>query len=115
VGPVRALGLDLEQGGPLGEALVTTICRNDELGALAGSPPPGSDWPKLFFAMKEAAYKAWFPLRRRPLEFHGMRVTVDAAARSFRAEVLEEPDLPISGRFGWDDALVFAGAVIRER
>ena len=115
---LQSLGLDVEQAGPLGDDIIATICRPDELAALSSLPAPApSDWPRLLFAMREAAYKAWYPVTRRMLAFHDMRVTVDAAARSYEAEVLEAPvaGLSIAGRYGWDDRFVYAGAVIGHR
>jgi 4'-phosphopantetheinyl transferase EntD len=116
VGPaLRSLGLDVEQAGPLGADIVTAICRPDELVTLGSlAPPVPSDWPRLVFAMKEAAYKAWYPVTRRVLDFPEMRISVDAAARSYSAEVMEAPmpGLSIAGRFGWDGQFVYAGAVL---
>jgi 4'-phosphopantetheinyl transferase EntD len=67
--------------------------------------------------MKEAAYKAWYPVTRRPLEFHEMRIEMDVGPRSYEAEVVEAPvpGLSITGRFGWGERLVYAGAVLSAR
>ncbi|HEX5632292.1 MAG TPA: 4'-phosphopantetheinyl transferase superfamily protein [Gemmatimonadales bacterium] len=118
-----AIGLDIEEAGPLAPEIVGTVCRPDELAALAGSAPPApSDWPKLLFAAKESAYKAWFPVTRAPLEFRHMVLAVDAAGRRFRARVEHEAaralvagGLALEGRFGWDPSLVAAGAVLVRR
>lgn len=110
-----SVGLDVEQAGPLGDDIVAEICRTDEL-AMVGSlaPPAPSDWPRLFFAMKEAAFKAWFPVTRQMLAFHDMRIVVDAPGRTYRAEVLYEPAsvLRVTGCFNWDGQYVAAGAVL---
>jgi 4'-phosphopantetheinyl transferase EntD len=118
-----AVGLDIEEAGPLAPEIVHTVCRDDELAALAASAPPTpSDWPKLLFAAKESAYKAWFPVTRTPLEFRHMVLRVDAAARRFRAHVEHEAarelvagGLVLEGRFAWDPSLVAAGAVLVRR
>jgi 4'-phosphopantetheinyl transferase EntD len=115
LGTIRGVGLDLERAGPLGDELVGTICRPDEVMALATvPPPPGADWPKLLFVIKEAAYKAWYPVVRRPLEFHEMRVALDPRSGQFQADVPGQPmpGLSLAGRFGWDENLVCAGAVL---
>jgi 4'-phosphopantetheinyl transferase EntD len=116
-----AIGLDVERAGPLGDDIVREICRDEELDALRGlEQPEPSDWPKLLFAVKEAGYKAWFPLTRTPLDFHSMHVTVDPRARRFTATVhhaatahLSDAPWALEGRFGWNAHLVLAGAVIR--
>jgi 4'-phosphopantetheinyl transferase EntD len=120
---VRAIGLDVERAGPLGDDIVREICRDDELASLATAPPPRpSDWPRLLFAIKEAGYKAWFPLTRTPLAFHVMQVRLDPAAHTFVAAVhhaaaarLGGAPWVLEGRFGWNDEVVTAGAVLRDR
>ena len=120
-GDLLAIGLDVERAGPLGDDIVGEICRPDELDALRSTTSPlPSDWPKLFFAIKEASYKAWFPRTRTPLEFHAMHVTLDPSARRFTATVhhaaaahLAEAPWVLEGRFDWDDEVVLAGALIR--
>jgi len=112
---VQSVGLDVEQAGTLGDDIVTAICRPEELDALAEVPSPlPSDWPRLVFALKEAVYKALYPVTRRVLDFHDVRVDVAVPLRSFSAEVLDRsvPDLQIAGRFTWDDGHVAAGAVL---
>jgi 4'-phosphopantetheinyl transferase EntD len=116
---LAGLGLDLEGAGPLPPETVATICRPDELAALAALPPPSpSDWPKLLFAAKEAAYKAWFPRARVPLGFHEMSIDVDASGRAFRARVRAAAPggaVALEGRLAWDGGLVAAGAVALRR
>ena len=112
---VQSVGLDVEQAGPLGDDIISTICRPEELDALAQELTPlPSDWPRLVFAMKEAAYKALYPATRRMLAFHDVRVAVSAPMRSFSAEVLDQRDagLMVAGHFTWDDGYVAAGAVL---
>ncbi len=112
---LRCVGLDVEQAGPLGDDIRDAICRPDELDAMAELPPPlPSDWPRLLFAMKEAAFKAWYPVSRRMLDFHDMRIAVDVAARTYVGDVLDgpEPGLQLRGRFAWSDRYVAAGAIL---
>ena len=110
-----SVGIDVEEAGPLGDEIIDAICRREELEALAHLPAPlPSDWPRLVFAMKEAAYKALFPVTRRVLTFHDVRVDVNPSLRSYRAEVLAQvlPEVQVAGRFSWDENHVAAGAVL---
>lgn len=112
---VLSVGIDVELAGPLGDDIVDAICRPEELLALGNVPPPRpSDWPRLVFAMKEAAYKALYPVTRRVLTFHDVRVEVNVPRRSYRAEVLDQPadGVQLEGRFAWDNDFVAAGAVL---
>jgi 4'-phosphopantetheinyl transferase EntD len=109
---LQCVGLDVEEAGPLGDDIVSTICRDDELDALRHIPAPlPSDWPRLLFAVKEAAYKAWFPVSRREISFQQMRVTLDAAERRYAAKV-DGDSARIRGRLAWDELHVAAGAVL---
>lgn len=110
-GGVASIGLDVEQAGPLEAEVVETICRAEELRELADAAPLPSDWPRLIFAMKEAAYKAWYPLARREIAFQQMRVRVDVSGRSYEA-VVDGESARISGKFAWDDLHVAAGSVL---
>jgi len=119
-GPILGLGLDVERAGPLGDDLIAEICRPDELARFAELAPHPVDWPKQLFTIKEAAYKAWFPRTRTPLEFHAMQVSLDADARRFSATVrhaatarLGDAPWVLEGRFGWNEELLVAGAVLR--
>jgi 4'-phosphopantetheinyl transferase EntD len=114
-GELLSVGIDVEEAGLLGADIIDAVCRPDELAALTGTPAPSpSDWPRLLFAMKEAAYKALYPITRRMLTFHDMRIAVTVDSKSFRAEVLHEPvaRLQVGGRFGWNEHHVAAGAVV---
>ena len=64
--------------------------------------------------MKEAAYKALYPVTRRVLTFHDMRLDVNVPLHSYRAEVLTQQanGFQIAGRFTWDGVYVAAGAVL---
>lgn len=113
----NSVGLDVEKAGSLSAEVAAEICRPGEVDLFAGEAPLPSDWPRLLFAIKEAAFKAWYPVTRRMLAFHDMLITPDIELNSFRAEVLSAPveGLSIAGRFGWNDAFVFAGAVLARR
>lgn len=126
--PLLGLGLDVEGAAPLGDDLVPRICLAEELAALAHTLAPPAGWPKVLFAVKEAAYKAWYPLTRVMLDFPDMRVALDPAGRftaSVRLEGAVQAALDargvdargyrIEGRFAWGGEHVAAGAVLVSR
>jgi 4'-phosphopantetheinyl transferase EntD len=84
---VASLGIDVEGAGLLEDALVREICRADELAHLRSMATPPSGWPKLLFVVKEAVYKAWYPVTHIPLEFHQVELTIDPALRRFSASI----------------------------
>ncbi len=113
------LGLDVEGDAPLEPSLVPRICSPQELECFGRlPPPPAADWPKLAFSLKEAAYKAYFPLARTFLGFHDLELEVDAEAGAFAARLLRA-DAPAAagrrrfcGRFGAAAGFVCAGVVL---
>ena len=58
-------------------------------------------WDRLLFCAKEAVFKAWWPLARRPLGFDAAAVTLDAGGR-FEARLTDPGVLPgeVRGRWG---------------
>lgn len=88
---VPALGVDAEPRLPLRAGVLSRIARPEErerLTLLAASHPQLDCWDRLLFSAKEAVFKAWFPDTRTELAFQDVRVTFDAADRTFRATVL---------------------------
>ena len=65
---------------------------------------PEIHWDRLLFCMKEAIYKAWFPLTGRWLGFEDAMVSVAPAEGTFSARLLV-PGPVVAGR----EASVFAG------
>jgi 4'-phosphopantetheinyl transferase EntD len=78
-----AVGIDIEAEAPLAPGLAALICRPDETGEA-----PGLDPVLARFAAKEAFYKAYFPVARRFLDFHDVRV--DLAEGRFVAELVAD-------------------------
>jgi len=112
---LRSVGIDVEEAGPLGADIIDAICLPEELLALERLAAPfPSDWPRLIFAMKEAAYKALYPLTRHMLTFHDARVFIDPLSRGYRFEVLDKtmPGMPVTGCFAWSDDYVAATAIL---
>jgi 4'-phosphopantetheinyl transferase EntD len=84
---VRAIGIDVEPVGPVGDDIARAVLRPEEADLDA----------HLVFTLKEAAYKAWSRLGGDMLDHHDVSVTIDAPAGSielasgavgYRAEVL---------------------------
>jgi 4'-phosphopantetheinyl transferase EntD len=89
-------GLDLEADDPLDDLdVVRVICRDDELASV--SDLSQLDYGKLLFVVKEAAYKSFWPLEQRFLEFQSVRVSIDRAAATFSAEILDDADRSTAG------------------
>jgi 4'-phosphopantetheinyl transferase EntD len=72
---IRAVGIDVEPAELLPPDMLKLIAMPQELRRIADDPLRG----KLLFAVKEAVYKAVYPLDRVFLEFHD--IEVDLAAR----------------------------------
>jgi enterobactin synthetase component D / holo-[acyl-carrier protein] synthase len=90
-GRLTGLGIDAEPNEPLPEGVLETIslpAERDELRVLAAAGG-GVCWDRLLFSAKEALYKAWYPVARRPLWFTGARVSAGPGAGCFQATVLD--------------------------
>lgn len=98
---VVAVGIDAEPDLPLPKGVLSRIALETEHGWLGADPGSGVANPdRLLFSIKESIYKAWYPLAGRWLGFDEASVAIDAAAGTFRAEVLTDGPLSIvEGRF----------------
>lgn len=113
------IGLDAEGAAPLDPRLVERICTPREREAFGHLPtPPAADWPKLAFSLKEAVYKAYFPLARHFLGFHDVELEIDPVAARFQARLLRA-DAPAAagrrqfgGRYAAAGGFVCAGVVL---
>jgi 4'-phosphopantetheinyl transferase EntD len=113
------IGLDVEGDAPLDSRLVERICTPGERKAFVRlAPPPAADWPKLVFSLKEAVYKAYFPLARHFLGFHDVELEIDPAASRFEARLLRA-DAPAAagrrrfpGRYAASGGFVCAGVLL---
>ncbi|MET9543401.1 4'-phosphopantetheinyl transferase superfamily protein, partial [Streptomyces sp. NPDC006553] len=78
VGPADAtvaLGIDAEPAVALRPGVLRRIALPEERTRLTALPSvPGLPWDTLLFCVKEAAYKAWYPLARVPLGFRSAEV-----------------------------------------
>jgi 4'-phosphopantetheinyl transferase EntD len=87
---LRSLGVDAEPDLPLPDGILADIALPEERTQLANltSQAPGPHWDRLLFCVKEAVYKAWFPLAERWLGFEDALVTIDPTTHTFTARLL---------------------------
>lgn len=117
---LAALGVDAEPDLPLPEGVLGKVALPEERAMLLDlMRDPELPWDRLLFCMKEAVYKAWFPLAERWLGFEDASIEIDPAARSFSARLLvpgpqlwdrELRELP--GRWLARDGLVLAAIAL---
>ncbi|WP_202638263.1 4'-phosphopantetheinyl transferase family protein [Bailinhaonella thermotolerans] len=86
---LTAIGIDAEPHAPLPDGVLEAISRPDDRAGLAALPPGQVCWDRLLFCAKEAVYKAWFPLTRRPLGFEDASVDIDPAPEATASEARE--------------------------
>ena len=118
---VAAVGIDAEPNRPLPadvRGLVMGEAERRGLEASTATAPPDVALDRVLFCVKEATYKAWFPLTRRWLGFEDARVVVKPGGR-FEVRLLlerhadEDPGLwSLSGRWGADADVVVAALVV---
>ncbi len=85
VAPTRVaagIGIDAEPSTPLDDDLMALVCRPGEVAS------GDRDAAKVVFCVKEALYKAIFPLTRRFLEFSDVSTTVSLADGTFTARAV---------------------------
>ena len=95
---LAAIGIDAEPNEPLPDGLLRDIAgfeERDQVTKLARRAPR-VHWDRLLFCMKEAAYKAWFPLTGRRLGFDDAVVAVDPGSRVFTVRA-SAPDQSFDG------------------
>ncbi|MBM3963848.1 MAG: 4'-phosphopantetheinyl transferase superfamily protein [Planctomycetes bacterium] len=70
-----SIGIDIETAEPLPSSLVKRIALPEEIGMITDWDK-NIPWSKLLFSVKEAFYKAWFPITKHRLEFHDVIVRI---------------------------------------
>lgn len=85
-----AIGIDAETHEPLPHDVLGTIALQEEARRVTTllRSHPQIHWDRLLFSFKEAVYKAWYPLLRRPLGFHDALIHFGAESRKFEAQIL---------------------------
>ncbi|MDH5490787.1 MAG: 4'-phosphopantetheinyl transferase superfamily protein [Myxococcales bacterium] len=119
-GGLRSVGVDVEMDSDLRPALIDRICTPPERRWLETLPAEARGRVgKLIFSAKECAYKCQYPLSRRYLGFHAMRLRLDLQAHEFSA--FFEFDVPpfregdaLEGRFLRARGLIVTGTTLRE-
>lgn len=113
------LGVDIEEDSPLELNLRQLIMLPDEREHLPSNFMIGSrsvDMAKVVFSIKEAVFKAIFPLTKAPLDFHDVSVAIDLRHARFSVKsLLPIPRFPkqnIEGWIGHDKNHVIAAAMI---
>jgi 4'-phosphopantetheinyl transferase EntD len=78
IGPVFGVGIDAEPHAAVPNVALDLILRDEERARLLmlADASPDLHWDRILFCVKEAVYKAWFPLTRRWLEFADVSTTV---------------------------------------
>jgi 4'-phosphopantetheinyl transferase EntD len=85
---VLAIGIDAEVHAALPLDVLQQVCFDDELLWLKQSPPD-LHWDCLMFSIKEAIFKAWFPLTGRWLGFEDVQITFNPEQETFHARLLQ--------------------------
>lgn len=84
----QKLGLDIEDSAPLEADLWPLVLTPDEIAALGRLPAPARGLAaKRIFGIKEAAYKAQFPLTGAVIGFQALQVTLEADPQARFARV----------------------------
>lgn len=87
---LASIGIDAELHDALPHGVLPVVALPPEVSHLRELTREVSDihWDRLLFSAKESVYKAWFPLAHRWLDFKEAEVSIDPAARTFRARLL---------------------------
>lgn len=114
-----AIGIDAEPDAPLPGGVLEEVVHGRELDLVRSGPLDGdpTDLPRLLFSVKEAVYKAWFPLTGRWLGFEDAEVSIQADA--FRAKLLVEGPIvggarvtEFTGRWARSDGIICTAVVV---
>jgi len=118
-GVIRGIGVDAERAHPLDRASVSLICSPQEREWIRVTAPPDyTDWPKLMFSAKEAAYKCLAPWCKRPLGFRDLEITLQPAEGRFAIRFPGEAPFPhpdsvqLEGRFATSATHVFTAVLL---
>ncbi|MGW6983066.1 4'-phosphopantetheinyl transferase family protein [Streptomyces sp. NPDC054932] len=98
-GALASLGIDAEPNAPLPEGVLDVVSLPEELPQLAelAMSRPDVHGDRLLFCVKEAVYKAWFPLAERWLGFEDVRISFHDGHRFTVTLLVPEP----ADRPGW--------------
>jgi 4'-phosphopantetheinyl transferase EntD len=100
-----SIGIDMQPVDSITADLAGYVLRPEETAPPDDDRPDGLDWPTLHYCLKEAAYKAFYPMRRQIIGFHDLRIHIDRDASTFVAETTAAPGGPLmfEGRYTVQD------------
>ncbi|WLQ35062.1 4'-phosphopantetheinyl transferase superfamily protein [Streptomyces castrisilvae] len=116
-----SVGIDAEPNAPLRPGVLESIALPQELHRVRELEwaVPGVAWDRLLFSIKEAVYKAWFPLTGQELTFTDALVGLDAAQETFHARLLPGRDelspagpTTFSGRWSARDGVLVSAIAV---
>lgn len=93
---LATVGIDAEVNAPLPEDVLRLIARDEERMWIR-EQANGIFWDRLLFSAKESAFKAWYPLARRWLDFTAASVRFAPEEGTFRATLMSDR-LAVHGR-----------------
>jgi enterobactin synthetase component D len=104
----ESIGIDMQPVASIAADLAGYVLRPDEAAPLQDDRPDQVDWPTLHYCLKEAAYKTFYPMRRRMIGFHDVRLRIDREARTFIAETTGSLEAPLAfgGRYTLQDGQI---------
>lgn len=113
---IRSLGLDIEPDQALPADILDTVLVPGERAWLSAQANAGH-LARAIFCIKEAVYKAQYPLSRQIFGFDAIEVKADLAAGSFQAGFLQSHSPfrsgdRLEGRFIRSEGLIAAGVCI---
>lgn len=118
---LAAIGIDAEPNEALPNGLLRDIAlpRERESLQVLMCEAPTIRWDRLLFSMKEAVYKAWYPLARSWLGFEDAIVTIDRRLKAFSARLLvsgpvvrARPLARLSGKWVCRDGLLLTAVTL---
>ena len=110
-----SIGLDVEGNEDLDAELIPIICGKDEL--YCYDPGTHGRWAKVIFSVKEAVFKAQYPLTGQLIGFDHLSVSLDTNGDGFTATFIKPAGRflegsQIGGRFRyWADHVVCAAEI----
>ncbi|GAA3819921.1 4'-phosphopantetheinyl transferase [Sphaerisporangium flaviroseum] len=118
---VTTIGIDAEPNQTLVHGVLDAISLPEERDSLRrlAAQHPRVHWDRLLFSAKESAYKAWFPLTKRWLDFEDVLITIDPVNGTFSAwlrvngpQVRGQRITAFSGRWVVDTGLILTAIVV---
>jgi 4'-phosphopantetheinyl transferase EntD len=118
-GVIQGIGVDAELARPLDPEVAKLICSPlEQQWSREVASPDSTDWPKLIFSAKEAAYKCLARWCKRPLRFQDLELTFHPAEGRFTVRFAREQGFPhpskvqLDGRFATSPRHVFTAVLL---